>query len=528
MNSRTAILITSGVAVAALIALVVVVYAAGTSADQTSSIAESGSLLHPQRQTEARNGYVIAELYQDVGLDIRSGVYGEDGVLLSHHWTHDDVQQSCGIDLVLAMQRGIDQAAPTATAKPTDTPLPTDAPRNPEEYQVVERTVETDNGAGVALALLPTPRAGWPTSTPRPTYTPYPTATRSPLISSVSWIGWENRPIAIEADGVAVLDVPHDADVSAQLSVWTGVHRNGQTQLARLPLPDGAWQDGQARIHLREASGRILLASDYIDAHHRSARLRIDAWHLSDCGALRLRWEKPAAVVIRALTEQPYADWADHELPPTAVPAPATLYGLTLTGMNLLPPFNPTTTTYTASVPYATAETTVRPVLANLDDSFVINLDGNKVSDGTPALVQLSPGSNTITIAVASADGNTNNTYTVAVSRETPSADATLSALALGGVSPDRWTPAFDAGVHDYDVNVPNSTARISVLPTTADTAATFTVATEPPDALTDSGYGTALVELAEGPTTTVTITVTAEDGTTTQDSVVRVHRAGP
>ena len=416
MNSRTAILITSGVAVAALIALVVVVYAAGTSADQTSSIAESGSLLHPQHQTEARNGYVIAELYQDVRLDIQSGVYGEDGVLLSHHWTHDDVRQSCGIDLVLAVQRGIDQAAPTATAKPTDTPLPTDAPRNPEEYRVVERTVETDNGAGVALALLPTPRAGWPTSTPRPTYTPYPAATPSPLISSVSWIGWENRPIAIEADGAVVLDVPRDADVSAYLSLWTGVHRNGQTRLARLPLPHGEWQDGQARIHLRATSGRILLASDHVDAHHRSARVRIDVSPLTDCGALRLRWEKPAAVVVRALTEQPYADWEDHELPPTPMPAAATLSGLTLTGITIMPTFAPTTTTYTASVANATSETTVRPVLADTDDSYVINIAGEQVADNTPALVQLDVGSTTVTIVATAQDGAM-RTYTVRITR---------------------------------------------------------------------------------------------------------------
>ena len=97
----------------------------------------------------------------------------------------------------------------------------------------------------------------------------------------------------------------------------------------------------------------------------------------------------------------------------------------------------------------------------------------------------------------------------------------------MGGISPDRWTPAFDPAVHGYDVNVPHSTARTTVLPSTSDTAATFAVATEPADALTDREYGTALVELAAGAATTVTITVTAEDGTTTQDYVVRIHRAG-
>ena len=42
--------------------------------------------------------------------------------------------------------------------------------------------------------------------------------------------------------------------------------------------------------------------------------------------------------------------------------------------------------------------------------------------------------------------------------------------------------------------------------------ATTFVVAADPPEALTDSGYGTAMVELVEGAPTTVIITVTTKD----------------
>ena len=528
MNNRYSILLISAAAALAIIVLVVVVYLAGPSDDAPAAAAESGSLLRPHVQRDARDRYVIAELYQDIRLDIRSGVYDDDGMLLGHHWSHDDVRHTCSIDLVLAMQEGMDQASPTATPRPTHTPLPTDAPRNPERYEIVECTVETDNGAGVALALLPTPRAQWPTSTPRPTYTPWPTPTPSPLISSVSWIGWENRPIAIEADGVARLDVPRDADVSANLTIWTGYHPAGQSRLATLPLPDAKWYQGTARIHLQAASGRILLDRDHIDTQHRSVRLSIQAGPLAGCHVLRLRWEKPAAVVVKALTNQPYADWRDHRLPPTSVPAPATLSGLTLTGMTVSPAFNPTTTTYTAPVPFATSETAVRPRLADPTETYVIRSGGTQLTENAPALLQLSPGANTITIEVSTADGNTTTTYTVTVSRETPSTDASLASLTLGGISPDQWTPPFDAGVYEYDVRVPHATARISVLPATTHSAATFAVATNPADALTDTGYGTTVVELAEGAATTITITVTAEDGSTTQDYVVRVHRAGP
>ena len=168
MNSRISILLISGAAVIVLIALVIVVFVSGSSADQRPASAEKGSLLDPEVRRDARDGYVIAELYQDVHLDVASGVYDEDGVLLGHHWTHDPARQTCGIDLVVAVQEGMDQAPPAATPRPTDTPLPTDPPWHPQEYSVIERTIETVNGAGIAVALLPTPRADWPTSTPRP------------------------------------------------------------------------------------------------------------------------------------------------------------------------------------------------------------------------------------------------------------------------------------------------------------------------------------------------------------------------
>ncbi len=529
MNNRIAVILVGAAAVVVLIALAVLVAWSLRTETVDGSVAPPGSLLHPQVRQEARTGYVIAELYQDGRLDLESGVYDGDGALRGSHWTHHDVRQTCSLDLALAVQEGRDQASPTATPRPTHTPLPTDPPRNPEEYAVVERTIDTDQGAGIAVALLPTPRAGWPASTPRPTYTPYPTATPSPLVSSVSWIGWAGRPIVIAADGVAILDLPRDATVSANLSVWTGPHPTGQAQLARLPLPDAPWSEGAAYLRLKEASGRLLLASDHIDAHHRSARLSIRAGPLSDCQGLNLRWQQPAAIVVRALTEQPYADWADHSLPPLPVPSPATLNGLTLTGMTLEPAFDPGATAYSATVPFRTATTTVRPALAHLSETYEINLGGVRQSDNAPAVIRLTAGvANAIAIVATSADRNTTKTYTVTVTRTAPSTDATLAGLTLGGTSPDEWTPVFAPDVYDYDVRVPHSTVRTAVEPHTSHAAATFIVSTDPPEALTDSGYGSALVELTEGATTTVTISVTAEDGATVQPYVVRVHRAGP
>ena len=135
------------------------------------------------------------------------------------------------------------------------------------------------SGAGVALALLPTPRAQWPNSTPR---RPIRVSHRHSVAADI--VGVLDRlaepPHRIEADGVAVLHVPRDADVSARLSMWTGYNPTGQTRLATLPLPKAEWDQGTARIRLQEASGRILLDRDHIDAPtaQRTCASRLDPW----------------------------------------------------------------------------------------------------------------------------------------------------------------------------------------------------------------------------------------------------------
>ena len=82
---------------------------------------------------------------------------------------------------------------------------------------------------------------------------------------------------------------------------------------------------------------------------------------------------------MKALTDQPYADWRDHELPPTVVPSPATLSGLTLTGMAISPALRPNYHEPTPrSVPYATSRrTTVRPELGQLG-RYVHHLPGRE------------------------------------------------------------------------------------------------------------------------------------------------------
>ena len=410
------------------------------------------------------------------------------------------------------------QESPTAPTKLSNTT--TDASRHPREHAAVERTVETVQSAGFALTLRPMPCPDWPISTPRPTNTPYLNPDRVATHPFGELDRLAGPPVAIEADGVAALDVPRDADVSAHLGVWTGGHRNGQTRLTRLPLPDTEWDQGTARIGQQEANGRILLASDHIDVYHRTARIRIEARPVTDCGTLNLRWERRVAVVMNALTDQPYADWQDHELPPMPAPAAATLFGLTLTGLPSRP----------------------RSIRPSRLTRTRCPMPRRKLQCARHRRTRPTP---------------TSSTWAASSARTSPRADPTQPgperhrhrrhlgrfAHRLAGcpihrrqsirpgtgrhIPPTSGHPSSPRHVRLLCARAPFYRAHRRVAETTH-AAATFTQATEPADALTDSSYGTALVELAEGATTTVTITVTAQDGTTTQDYVVRVHRAGP
>ena len=109
----------------------------------------------------------------------------------------------------------------------------------------------------------------------------------------------------------------------------------------------------------------------------------------------------------------------------------------------------------------------------------------------------------------------------LALTEEVASTDATLSALALSGVT---LSPAFDADTETYTASVANSVATTTVTAMATDADAGATVAVTPStdaDAVT-SGHQ---VNLGVGPTT-ITATVTAEDGMTTKTYTVVVTRA--
>ena len=336
MNNRIGLIVLGVAAALILLAVVTAIYVVGRNSEAAVAPPENGSFLHPQVMREDLPGYIIAELYQDVGMDVRSGVYDQEGNLLDRYWSYNAPDRACSVDLVLADQHGRDEIAPTATPRPPDA---TATPGPVKVLPAIYKKLDTDDPMEVlpdrTVVVMPTPTpAGWTGPTPYPTATPV-------VVAATGWDHWKGRPVAIEADGLAVLDVPRDARVSAYLSVRTGPNSGSLSELARMPLPDAHWYEGSAYVRLTDASGRILLESDAVDANYRAAVLHLEISPLPDCAGLRLRWKRSAAVVVKALTAQPFSDWGGRAAPPpTQAPAGIALYAAIRTNLLTMPNYD--------------------------------------------------------------------------------------------------------------------------------------------------------------------------------------------
>ena len=139
-------------------------------------------------------------------------------------------------------------------------------------------------------------------------------------------------------------------------------------------------------------------------------------------------------------------------------------------------------------------------------------------ADGT---VSLSVGSNVITVEVTAEDDSTTRTYTVTVTRAesvtASSTDATLSALALSGVSFGTFAPSTIS----YTASVANSVSQTTVTPTVNHSGAGYVIKL---GGVTDAD---GIVPLSVG-SNVITVEVTAEDDTSTQTYTVTVTRAAP
>ena len=177
----------------------------------------------------------------------------------------------------------------------------------------------------------------------------------------------------------------------------------------------------------------------------------------------------------------------------------ADLSALAITSGTLSPGFVSTGTSYTATVQNSVTNLTVTSALS--DSTATVQVIG-----GTGLIV----GNNTIAVKVTAQDATTIKTYRIVVKR-LPSANASLSALAI---TSGTLNPVFVSTGTSYTATVPNNVTLVTVTRTASDSTATVLVT-----------GGTGLVVGSN----TITVKVTAQDGTTTKTyRVVVTREAGP
>ncbi|MFS0837406.1 cadherin-like beta sandwich domain-containing protein [Paenibacillus sp. 1P03SA] len=195
----------------------------------------------------------------------------------------------------------------------------------------------------------------------------------------------------------------------------------------------------------------------------------------------------------------------------------ANLSNLALSAGTLNPGFSSGTTGYTADVSYGTASINVTPTLA--DGTATVKVNGSTVASGSPSSVSLNVGANTVTVEVTAQDGTTKKTYTVSVTRAAASSNADLSNLTL---STGPLNPPFATGTTSYTAGVANNVTSVDVTPTVADGTATVKV-----NGGTVASGSPSSVSLNVG-SNTVTVLVTAQDGTTQRTYTITITRAAP
>jgi hypothetical protein len=187
------------------------------------------------------------------------------------------------------------------------------------------------------------------------------------------------------------------------------------------------------------------------------------------------------------------------------------------------PPFDAATaingSAYEAAVSFATTVATITATAGSEYSSVAVS-----ATDGDGPGIVLAVGENAVAVAVTAENGAV-ATYTVLVTR-LPNSDASLAALNFTS-SNITIAPAYSAEMHDYDALCPNSVTTVILQTFAADANAGVSVT----DGNTVSvSTGAAAQHSYEVPTgnTILTVTVTAQDGATTQDYTITVRRAAP
>ena len=205
----------------------------------------------------------------------------------------------------------------------------------------------------------------------------------------------------------------------------------------------------------------------------------------------------------------------------------ATLSNLAVSAGSLSPAFDGTPGGYELDLPDGTTSIDVTPTTTDPGATYTVSWWDNNtgetlVATSGTAHVPVTPESEAIVVDVTAGDGTTTLEYQINVSVGN---DATLSSLAVNHGS---FTQSFDPQTDIYDLNLPVDTTSLRITPTLDDPAATFTVSydnTSTPvggQSATVSG-GSATIPLEPNNNQSVTVTVTAADGTTQMQYAVNI-----
>jgi len=190
------------------------------------------------------------------------------------------------------------------------------------------------------------------------------------------------------------------------------------------------------------------------------------------------------------------------------------LAGLAVNSGTLSPAFAPGTYSYSVTMPAGVGSISITPTLT--DTTGTISINQKEVATGTASPnIQLALGSNNISVVTTTVDG-LSSTYTINAIRLSSNANLSAVSFSKGTVS-----PAFSANTLSYTVAVANAVTSITVTPTTSDAYAVVKVN----GTTVTSGTPSAAIPLSAG-ANTVTVAVTAPDGSVTKTYTFTVNRA--
>ncbi|MBX3010841.1 MAG: cadherin-like beta sandwich domain-containing protein [Caldilineaceae bacterium] len=231
-------------------------------------------------------------------------------------------------------------------------------------------------------------------------------------------------------------------------------------------------------------------------------------------------------VIVVTVTAEDGTTIATYTVTVTREPSDdATLSTLAIYPGTLSPVFDSGTLGYTATVTNVVTSIAITPTVNEPNATAVVTVTlagGSSVAcTGNPLDCPLEVGENVIVVTVTAEDGTTIATYTITLTRE-PSADATLSALA---VYPAELSPVFDSGTLGYTATVTNVVTSVAITPTVnepnASAVVTVTLAGGSVVACTGNPLDCPL-EVGEN---VIVVTVTAEDGTTSETYTITITR---